>query len=68
MTQQEMMNRVKERAKELLTIPQVRKEYQAMENEAAAKDYILGQALITLLYTPEERAEMYQKKMAKISS
>lgn len=51
------------RAKELLSIPQVFKEYQSKESEVAAKDWILKQALITLMYTPEER-----KKMAAIKS
>ena len=47
MKTQELNNKVIVRAKELLTIPQVQKEYQSKENEAEAKDWILHQALIT---------------------
>jgi len=64
MTTQELNNKVTERAKELLTIPQVQKEYQSKENEAEAKDWILHQALITLMYSHEERMEMLKKKQA----
>ena len=53
-----IFERLSARAKELLTIPQVFKEYQSKESEAAAKDWILWQALITLMYTPEEREKM----------
>ncbi len=62
MTIQEMNNKLRERAKELLTIPQVQKEYKSKENEAESKDWILHQALITLIYSHEERVEMLKKK------
>jgi len=62
MTTQEINKRLNERAKELLTIPQIQKEYQSKENESQAKDWILHQALITLLYSHEERIEMLEKK------
>ena len=65
MKTQEMNNKVIVRAKELLTIPQVQKEYQSKENEAEAKDWILHQALITLMYSHEERMEMLKKKQAE---
>ena len=58
MTTQEINKRLNERAKELLTIPQIQKEYQSKENESQAKDWILHLALITLLYSYEERIEM----------
>ena len=64
MTTQEMNNKLNERAKELLTIPQVAKEYQSKESEVIAKEWILTQALITLMYTPEERDDMINKKNA----
>ena len=62
MTTQEMFNKVSERAKELLSIPQVSKIYQSKANEAEAKEWILNQALITLMYSPEERKAMANKK------
>jgi hypothetical protein len=64
MTTLEINNRLNQRAKELLSIPQVAKEYQSKESEAIAKDWILTQALITLMYTHEERMEMLNKKQA----
>jgi hypothetical protein len=63
MTTLEMNTMLNIRAKELLTIPQVYTEYQNKENEAIAKDWILSQALITLIYSPEERAEMAKRKI-----
>lgn len=64
MTTQQMEAKVIERAKELLTIPEVYNAYQSKESEEAAKDWILHQALITLLYTHEERMEMQKRKQA----
>ena len=58
MTTQEMTNKVIERAKELLTIPQVYNEYQSKKTEEVAKEWIFNQALITLMYSHEERMEM----------
>lgn len=62
MTIEEMNNKVVERAKELLKMPQVQEIYQSKENEAEAKEWILHQALITLMYSHEERIEMLKKK------
>lgn len=64
MTTTEINNKLNKRAKELLSIPQVAKEYQSKESESLAKEWILSQALITLMYSPEERAEMIMKKQA----
>lgn len=64
MTTQQMEAKVIERAKELLTIPEVYNAYQSKESEEAAKDWILHQALITLLYSHEERMEMLKRKQA----
>jgi len=64
MTTQEINNKLNERAKELLNIPQVAKEYQLKETEEMAKDWILSQALITLMYSHEQRMEMAKRKVA----
>lgn len=64
MTQQEMTDVVFNRIKELLEIPEIYAQYQKQEikNEEAAKKWIYYQALITLLYSPEERTEMIKNK------
>lgn len=62
MTETQMYKIWNDRAKELLTIPEVRAEYMNKESEAAARDWILHQALITLMYSHEERMEMLKLK------
>ena len=54
-----MTNKVIERAKELLTIPQVNNEYQSKETEEAAKEWIFNQALITLEEFFSEQLKAY---------
>lgn len=65
MNTEEMTNVLIERAKELLTIPQVNNIYQSKETEKDAKDWILHQALITLIYSPKERMQMIKRKNMK---
>jgi hypothetical protein len=56
MKSQEITNKLIERAKELLTIRGIQKEYESKENQTKAKAWILHQALITLM-CPEEITE-----------
>ena len=58
MTTEEMYSKVNERAKELLTLPEVQKIYQSKSSESEAKDWILHAALFTLMYSHEERVQM----------
>lgn len=58
MKEQQIFNRINERAKELLLIPEVAKIYHSKESEDVAKNWILNQALITLMYSPEEREKL----------
>ena len=58
MTTLQMTTKLNERAKELLSIPEVMNIYQSQENEAEAKEWIQNQALITLMYSHEERMKM----------
>ena len=64
MTIEQMTTRIIERAKELLKMPEVQAIYQSKENETDAKEWIMNQALITLMYSHEERMEMMNKKLA----
>ena len=57
-----MTAKLTERAQELLNIPEVSREYQSKESEEAAQEWILNQALITLMYSHEERIKMLQSK------
>lgn len=52
---------VKERAIELLQIPEVRKIYNS-KPEPAAYTWLMNQALVTLMLTPEERKEAIKNK------
>jgi len=45
-------------------MPEVQAIYQSKENETDAKEWIMNQALITLMYSHEERMEMMNKKLA----
>ena len=58
MTEQQILNRINERAMELLSIPAVSKIYHSKKSEEIAKNWILNQALITLMYSPEERERL----------
>ena len=56
-----MFKTVSERAKSLLEMPEV----QAIckeKGEVKGKEWLLTQALITLMYSPEERAAMAAQK------
>jgi hypothetical protein len=64
MTTKEMNKVVTERAKLMLQDSKIQELYQAHKTEAEAKDWILHQALITLMYSHEERVEMAKKKNA----
>lgn len=64
MTIEQIADRIIERAKELLKMPEVQAIYQSKENEADAKEWVMNQALITLMYSHEERMEMMNKKLA----
>lgn len=55
---------ITDRMSELLNIPEVNAVYQGMETKEAAEEYIFFQALITLMYSHEERMEMLNKKEA----
>ena len=57
-----MTNKLTERATALLTIPQVAEIYHSKSSEAEAKQWLLDQALITLMYSHEERMKMAAKK------
>lgn len=67
MSEQEMFDKVTERSKELMELPEVQKEMMKIyhaEGKAKAEEWVYYQALITLLYSPEERAEMVKAKAA----
>lgn len=64
MTTEQMNIRLIERAKELLAIPEVFAAYQSKSSEAEAKEWVMYQALITLMYSHEERMEMQKRKAA----
>jgi len=60
-----LTDRVFIRAKEMLKKPKIYAEYQKQETEAKAKEWILYQSLITLMYSHEERKEMIERKIKK---
>uniref|UniRef100_UPI004047851A hypothetical protein n=1 Tax=Yoonia sp. TaxID=2212373 RepID=UPI004047851A len=62
MTTEEMNAKVLDRAKELLTMPEVQEIYQSKPTEKEAKDWLLHSALFTLMYSHEERVEMLLNK------
>lgn len=64
MTQEQMNQTVIARASEMLKDENVNKIYQSFKTESEAKDWIIKQALITLLYSHEERVEMIKRKNA----
>ena len=52
--------------KEMLKDPKIYTEYQQQKTEAKAKEWILYQSLITLMYSPSKRKEMIQKKIKEV--
>ncbi len=68
MTEQQLidfcMNKIIDRSKEMLTDPDIYKMYQAQPSEKDAKDWLFWQALITLYFTPEERAAHLEKQQS----
>ena len=46
------------RINEMLKDPAINKIYQDKKTESEAKEWIVGQAIITLMYSADERAEM----------
>ena len=54
------------RAQVMLKDEKVNSIYQSFKNESEAKDWIVKQALITLLYSHEERMAMLAKKKAQL--
>jgi len=62
MTTEQMNQTVIIRASEMLKDEKVNSIYQSFATESEAKDWIVKQALITLLYSHEERVEMIAKK------
>jgi len=57
-----LTDRVFIRAKKMLEDPKIYAEYQQQKTEKDAKEWILYQSLITLMYSHEERKEMIQRK------
>lgn len=62
MTQEQMNQTIIERATELLKDKKVNSVYQSFKTETDAKTWIIKSALVTLLYSPEERAAMAERK------
>ena len=62
MTQEQINQTVIKRATELLKDKKVNSVYQAFKTEDDAKTWIIKQALVTLLYSHEERAAMADRK------
>ena len=62
MTQEQMTQIVLNRATELLKDKKINSVYQSLKTEDEAKEWIVKQALITLLYSHDERAEMAKLK------
>jgi len=58
-----LINKVFFRAKEMLKNPKIYTAYQQQKTEAKAKEWILYQSLITLMYSHEERKEMIETKI-----
>lgn len=73
MTEQQMTQRLQDRAEELLLIPEVKKEMLSKPSEDEAKEWLYHQALITLMFTHEERMaglitkNLTEKKMSQLS-
>ena len=61
-----LTNKVFFRAKEMLKDPKIYTEYQQQKTEAKAKEWILYQSLITLMYSPSKRKEMIQRKTKEV--
>ena len=62
---QELLEKLSARSNELMKLPEVQAEIVRLhdaESKDAAKEWLGYQALITLMYSPEERAEMVKKK------
>ena len=53
------------RAKEMLKNPKIYAAYQQQATEKDAKEWILYQSLITLMYSYDERKEMIERKTKK---
>lgn len=64
MTEAQINETINNRVKEMLKDEKILALYNAKESEAVAKDWIISQALITLMYSPEERAELLKKQAA----
>ncbi len=65
---QEMIDKVTAREQELIKLPEVEQELMKIKKDeglAKAKEWLGYQALITLLYSHEERMEMQAKARAK---
>lgn len=62
MTKQQIFKTVNDRATQMLKDSNIYKLYQSKENETIAKEWILNQALITLLYSHEERKSLISNK------
>ena len=66
--QQELIEKLSARENELMKIPEVQAEMVRIhdaESKDAAKEWLGYQALITLMYTPDERMEMQRKARLK---
>ncbi len=62
MTEQEIFAKINERATLMLKNPEIMALYQSKPNEEEAKKWMLHQAMITLMYSHEERKEIAAKK------
>ena len=59
----EITMKVQKRASEMQKDEKINAIYQSFDTEEEAKNWMYTQALITLMYSPEERIEMAKKKI-----
>jgi hypothetical protein len=62
MTTEQMIQKVAERQKELITLPEVKVKLMSFTDVKKAQEWLFNQALITLLYSHEERMAMAASK------
>ena len=61
-----LINKVFFRAKKMLKDPEIYAAYQQQATEKDAKEWILYQSSITLMYSPSKRKEMIQRKTKEV--